>query len=84
MFDRTKFLIVHGVTAEEWSERYGLDPFTHPCCICGAPQTTSLPFAKGQLRGLVAPVCECGHPNPPFCVVRDPKFGDLLERGFEW
>lgn len=78
--DRSRILIPHGVTAEQWSERYNLEPFTHPCSGCGVERTTTIPFAYGRLRGLIAPECECGA-NPPYCVVRDPKHGDLLDPG---
>jgi hypothetical protein len=74
-------LIVHGVTGEAWAKRYGIVPFTRPCIGCGQPMTTSVPFAQGQLRGLVAPRCSCGNPNQPYCVVRDPKHGDLFSGG---
>ena len=76
-----KKLIVLGVTAEAWADRYGIVPFTHPCTRCKKPRTTSIPFAQGQLRGLVAPKCDCGHPHPPYCIVRDPKYGDLFTGG---
>jgi hypothetical protein len=41
-------------------------------------QTTSIPFAQGTLRGLQAPPCICGHPHPPYSMVRDSKYGDLF------
>lgn len=72
-------LYVHGVTAEEWSARYGIDVFTHPCSECGRPCTTTIPFAQGTLRGLQAPPCECGNERTPFGLVRDPAHGDLLD-----
>jgi hypothetical protein len=72
-------LTVYGVTAEAWSKRYGMVPFTHPCFKCGAPATTTIPFARGTLRGLRAPLCACGHPTPPYVMVRDAKHGDLLD-----
>jgi hypothetical protein len=28
-------LTVHGVTAEEWTTRYGVEMFSHPCSECG-------------------------------------------------
>lgn len=77
-------LLVHGVTVEEWTKRYGVTPFTHPCYGCGHPLTTTIPFVQGQLRGLQAPKCECGehdsgYSHPPYSIVRDPKYGDLFD-----
>jgi len=77
-FNRARFLVAHGADPVVWAKRHGIESFSTPCCVCGAVQTTSLPFASGQLRGLVAPMCACGHPNPPYCVVRDARFGDLF------
>lgn len=79
--DRSRILVAHGVTVEQWTERYGCEPFSHPCGDCGRELTTSIPFAYGRLRGLIAPACECGNDRPPYCVVRDPKHGDLLGPG---
>lgn len=81
LIDRSKILVVHGVTAEEWSKRWGIDiddlePI--PCIVCGTIQEVNIPFVVGQLRGLKAPQCDCGHPTPPYCIVRDPKYGDLF------
>jgi len=75
---RERFLFVHGVGAAQWAARYEIEPSTHPCYDCGEPLTTSIPFAIGQLRGLVAPACACGNKSTPYCVVRDPRYGDLL------
>jgi len=75
---REKFLRIHGVTAEAWASRYGLEPSVYPCSECGAPCVMSVPFAVGQLRGLMCPPCACGNANTPYCLVRDPKYGDLL------
>lgn len=69
MFNRKKFLIIHGQDPVAWSKKYDLEPFTHPCYRCKATCSTTLPFASGNLRGLIAPACACGHPNPPYCVV---------------
>jgi len=77
---RERFLIAHGVTAESWAARYDIEPFAHPCHDCGKPLTTSIPFAVGELRGLLAPACACGNTNTPYCLVRDPRFGDLLQK----
>jgi hypothetical protein len=82
-------LYVHGVTVEQWTARYGVEPFTTHCPDCGAPMTTSRPFVQGTLRGLEAPRCPCWPPEnpdpnvvqswPPFALVRDPKYGDLFD-----
>lgn len=69
---------VHGISAEAWSKRYGVEAFSYPCSECGRMCTTTLPFAQGQLRGLQAPPCPCGNEKTPFGLVRDPKYGDLF------
>ena len=74
-------LDVHGVTVAQWTARFGVEPFSHPCA-CGAMLTTSIPFAQGQLRGLRAPPCENGchdeRNRPPYAFVRAPQHGDLF------
>lgn len=74
-------LYVLGETAERWTVRFGVEPFTHPCSACGRPCTTSIPFVQGTLRGLQAPPCPCGNERTPFALVRDPKHGDLFDGG---
>lgn len=74
---RATFLLVLGADPERWARRYGIAPFTHPCAGCGASCTTSIPFAAGDHRGLIAPVCACGHPTPPYALVRADG-GDIL------
>lgn len=81
MFNRSKFFVVHGISTERWCERHDLEPYTRPCGDCGAMLTTSIPFASGQLRGLLAPACSCGNVRTPYCVVRDSKYGDLFSGG---
>lgn len=71
-------LVVHGVTAEAWCERWGCEVFTAPCSECGAPCTTTIPFAQGALRGLMSPPCACGNTKTPYGMVRDPAKGDLF------
>jgi hypothetical protein len=71
-------LLVVGVTAEQWTARYGVKPYSHACGRCGRVLTTTEPFAKGTLRGLRAPTCLCGNERTPYVVVRDPKYGDLF------
>jgi len=66
------------VSSEAWAERWGLRPFSASCYVCGTLLTTSIPFAAGHLRGLVAPACpKCGDTLTPFCVVGADS--DLLE-----
>lgn len=80
MLNRKRFFVVHGVDAATWAKRYDLEQYTCPCSECERPLTTSIPFASGQLRGLVAPKCECGNESTPYCVVTaDPRLGDTLE-----
>ncbi len=76
--DRRGFLRVLGACPEQWAKRYGLEPCTHPCYRCGASLTTTVPFAKADFRGLIAPVCACGFEGGPYCIVR--VSGDLFER----
>lgn len=60
--------MVAGVDPDRWARRHGLEPWSCPCERCGTVLTTTVPFAWGCWRGLVAPLCACGHPRPPFCV----------------
>lgn len=76
--NREKFLIVHGVDPARWAQRYEIQPVTRPCRVCGNPLATSVPFAHGTLRGLLAPTCACGNARTPYCVVRDSRYGDLF------
>ena len=71
MHDRSRFMLVLGADPVKWAKRYDILPFTHPCSRCGAQTTTSIAFASGNCRGLIAPQCECGHPSPPYCIVGD-------------
>lgn len=65
-----RFLRITGTSAAKWAKRYGIKAFTYPCIVCGRPCTTSIPFAVSpSYRGLIAPVCECGHPTPPYSIV---------------
>jgi len=77
--NRESFLVVHGQNPKRWASRFGIEPFTGPCSRCGAECTTSIPFACEQLRGLMSPPCACGNANTPYCLVRDARFGDLLD-----
>lgn len=81
MLNRSRFLRIHGVTVEAWAARHGIEPEVYPCSECGALCTMSIPFAVGELRGLMCPRCPCGNEHTPYCVVRDSKYGDLLNGG---
>ena len=81
--NRAKFLVIHGVTAEAWINRWDLVPCTYPCSECGRDCTTSIPFAYKTFRGLMAPPCSCGNDRTPYCLVRDPKYGDLFSGPLE-
>lgn len=72
-------LIVYGVTPERWARRWGIVPFDTPCTVCLATRRTSVPFAQGSLRGLAAPMCGCGNEAAVYCMVRDPRVGDLFD-----
>lgn len=70
MLNRSRFLRVYGADPVSWAERYGLEPFTRPCVDCGAEMTTSVAFASGPARGLIAPPCPCGSSDcPPYVAV---------------
>lgn len=75
--DRSRFLLVLGIDAEAWAKRYGIEPASAPCYHCDEELHTSIPFAVGRLRGLVAPVCGCGNTSTPYCVV-SAEPGDVL------
>jgi hypothetical protein len=73
-------LICYGVDPKRWAKRYDLQPFSFPCYKCGRMGETTIPFVQGTMRGLTAPVCKCGHPTPPYCMVRAPEHGDLFSK----
>ncbi len=82
--NRERFVRILGMSDAEvdrWAKRHGLEPFTHPCYVCDRPCTTSIPFVVQRtgyrLHGLIAPVCECGHPTPPYEIV-GPTLGHLF------
>jgi hypothetical protein len=69
-------LVVHGASAEAWAKRWNIEiPEPAPCYYCEAPLTCTLPFVKGNLRGLKAAPCVCGNERGPYCVV-DANGGD--------
>lgn len=53
-------MIYPDVNVEKWCERYGLTVKTRPCLQCGILQTTSIPWASGEWRGLVSTKHACG------------------------
>ncbi len=79
LIDKKRVIFFHGVDHVRFAERFGIEPCTAPCTDCCAPRTTTVPFACGEFRGLMAPPCiVCGHEGTPYCLVRDPKHGDLF------
>jgi hypothetical protein len=77
------FLQVHGVDPTAWAKRWELEPFKTECGDCGAEKHTTIPFAAASgIRGLIAPPCPCGSASRTYCMVRDPKVGDLLDPKF--
>jgi hypothetical protein len=83
--NRQRFLKVLGVAPAAWTARYGVEPFEHECQQCSEPLRTTIPFACGDYRGLMAPACpSCGNQRTPFAIVKDPRHGDLfaaIDRG---
>jgi hypothetical protein len=73
-----RFFVVLGTGAAQWAARYNIEPFSVPCDLCGAEQSTTQPFAYQSFRGLVAPKCQCGSDSTPYCVVAAPGARDLL------
>lgn len=45
---------------EAWATRYSLEIKTIDCVKCGVSQCTTIPFAEGEQRGLIAPLHDCG------------------------
>lgn len=76
--NRNSFLRIYGISIERWAMRHDLELYTRPCSRCGALLETSIPFATGTFRGLVAPACECGNENTPYVLVRADGHGDLF------
>jgi hypothetical protein len=82
-FNRTQVMQVHGYSLTKWIEKYGIDleGLEYPCEGCSAMRRPTVPFFKGQLRGVLSAPCSCGHePDKitPYAVVRDQRFGDIL------
>ena len=71
-------VFVHGVTAEEWSARYGIEVFKLPVLRVRTNVHDLDPLrARNPARAPVSP-CPCGNEKTPFGLVRDPKHGDLF------
>lgn len=66
---RRRWLIAYGVDPVRWARRWGIEPFSYPCSLCGVELATTLPFVVGDLRGLVAPPCTCGNQRTPYAVI---------------
>ncbi len=69
MLGSSTFLQVYGVDPKRWALRWELEPFEAPCRLCGVTRTTTIPIARGKLRGLLAPRCACGNADAMYCVV---------------
>ena len=53
LVNRNKVLKFLHIKAEDWAERYGIEMFSAPCGGCQKELTPSIPFAIGELRGLM-------------------------------
>jgi hypothetical protein len=73
-----RLLSILGADPLRWAQRFGIEAFAAPCSECGRSLETTVPCANSTLRGLRAPRCVCGNERTPYCVVRDPRFGDLF------
>ncbi len=74
MGHRDRFLRVMGIAPHTWASRYGLEIFSAPCPKCGRLLSTTVPFACGTLRGLMAPPCKCGCGDVPYEIAEaDPR-----------
>jgi len=72
-------LLVLNQDPTEWARRYDIEPFSYPCYWCGRMKHCNIPFVRGTLRGLAAARCPCGSTEDTYCMVRDQRFGDLLD-----
>ena len=54
----------------EWSEKHDIPIKNEPCKKCMLYQETSIPFKKGNIVGLIAPLHDCGN---DFCLVSATK-----------
>ena len=54
---------------DEFAARHGITPLVTNCDDCGAEKRTTIPFAKGRIRGLKAPLCRCGSQSRTYCLV---------------
>lgn len=48
------------VSADDWAKLYNIEIRSRPCLKCGKLQSTSIPWASKEWRGLVSPTHECG------------------------
>ena len=56
----------------EWAEEHGIEIKRGYCEKCGADQETTIPFKKGELFGLMAPIHDCGN---KYCLISVVKKG---------
>lgn len=75
--ERENWVYVHGQDPVKWAKRWGIETQVVPCGGCSKPREMTVAFFSGELRGLVAPRCECDEELPPYCLVH--AKGDLLE-----
>jgi hypothetical protein len=67
--NRNNFLIVYGVSLDQWKEKYGIVQLNSICSKCGKETSTTIPFVYGTWRGLLSSDCICGNNNVPYCFV---------------
>ena len=70
-------LLILNQDPDAWAKRYDIEPFSYRCYWCGRMKRCTIPFVR--LRGLAAPRCPCGSTEDTYCIVRDPRSGDLLD-----
>lgn len=69
MLPRSKFFLLKGIQWRRWAIKYGITPFAMECHSCGARRETTIPFVLKNIHGLIAPDCECGAKDNPYCCL---------------
>lgn len=67
--NRESFLEIHNQDYKQWAERFKIEPIESICPNCKRSLISSIPIAKGDLRGLKTPICECGNSTQAYCFV---------------